>query len=244
MTFTHSSWRALFGLAGSQSIRVLQYAWPALLVLIFFELMIGVSIQWARASLFHSSRSEGYFLFYGILESMTVYALSTLWLIIVVTRIKEAPLQAENSAHRTPAFLSVGVYLKQVVIEDIRRFAGLIFYLTLLIVPGFIHWVRWMFVPFIVIDSRDYEEGRLDALKGSSQLARGHFFRCLFVLILSLLIAELAPSLLWPDTSTPLLQYSAQAAAVALLALPLHLYSISLLYCFFLELKKEKRLHG
>jgi hypothetical protein len=64
----------------------------------------------------------------------------------------------------------------QVLIEQIRALASIIWRVPLLLVPAATQFVRLAFVPMVVRFDRDYRLGRRDALKTSAALTRGHFW--------------------------------------------------------------------
>ena len=65
-------------------------------------------------------------------------------------------------------------HLEQGLIESLRAFLKAIKWGFLFIVPGLIKAIRFQFVSFIVCTHKDYESGKVDALKTSESLTQKH----------------------------------------------------------------------
>ncbi len=81
-----------------------------------------------------------------------------------------------------------------IIIETIRSIAATIIRLPLLILPGIYEWIRLTPVPFLVIFDRDYQAGRIDALKGARELFSKHrwFVVLLLIPVFLIFLAEVA----------------------------------------------------
>lgn len=62
------------------------------------------------------------------------------------------------------------------LIESLRAFFKALLWGFILVIPGLIKMIRYQFVLFVVASSKKYEHGDMDALKGSENLTRGHFW--------------------------------------------------------------------
>ncbi|MFV8259208.1 hypothetical protein ACNQKP_15480 [Bdellovibrio bacteriovorus] len=75
-------------------------------------------------------------------------------------------------------------YLNQMYIETLRAWGKTLQWTLLLIIPGIWKYVELSMVPFVVTSSQAYDEGRIDALKGSAQVVRRRWFVILAILVL------------------------------------------------------------
>jgi hypothetical protein len=66
------------------------------------------------------------------------------------------------------------VTLKPLTIESLRAMGKALLWSFLLIVPGLIKYIRFTFVPYIVLFEQDYRDGKVDALERSEVLVSGH----------------------------------------------------------------------
>lgn len=88
------------------------------------------------------------------------------------------------SVHRGESVLHFfKTYFEQGMIEQMRSWGKAMLWSFLLIIPGIVKFVQYLFVPFVVVFDPSYQKGEVDALKRSQQLARGSFIR-LFLLFL------------------------------------------------------------
>jgi hypothetical protein len=81
----------------------------------------------------------------------------------------------------------------------------LVLFLASLILPGFIRYVRLVFVPYIALFSKKYRADEADAVALSVRLSRGLFGRILFVLIAPLTISAIMGSIKAADDSSVVL---------------------------------------
>lgn len=82
-------------------------------------------------------------------------------------------------AGKSPA--GILVFLKQnfklSLIEMMRAWGNSMTWAFLFIVPGFVYYIRYLFVMFIVCDDAKYAAGEIDALKKSVSLSRGIWWK-------------------------------------------------------------------
>ncbi|ASD63899.1 hypothetical protein [Bdellovibrio bacteriovorus] len=74
--------------------------------------------------------------------------------------------------------------LNQMYIETLRAWGKTLQWTLLLILPGIWKYVELSMVPFVVTSSPQYDEGKVDALKGSALIVRRRWFVILAILIL------------------------------------------------------------
>jgi hypothetical protein len=93
--------------------------------------------------------------------------------------------------------------LKSFFSEYLRMLAQILFFTVLLIIPGLIRYVQLIFVPFVALFSREYRDGKWDAIEASKTLMQGQYARLVGILILGIglgLAVEFAPHILdWND---------------------------------------------
>lgn len=80
-------------------------------------------------------------------------------------------------------------HTKDVSVESIRSLAVSLLWFFLLIVPGVVKYVRYFFVPYVVVADPDYQKGQIDALEESERLVKGISWP-LFIVIVILTVVE------------------------------------------------------
>ncbi len=127
-------------------------------------------------------------------------------------------------------------YTWMLVLEGLRVFVWTLLWTLMLIVPGIIKYARFSLVPFVVMLNDDYDKGRLDALKHSENLTRGHVFGMLILLVL-ITFFDLAYEL---SSLIPGIPATLEVKFIlSLLTLPLSLYSYSLLIEVYGKLEEQ-----
>lgn len=74
--------------------------------------------------------------------------------------------------------------LNQMYIETLRSWGKTLLWSLLFILPGIWKYIELSLVPFVVTSSKDYDEGKVDALKASARIVRRHWFKVLGLLVL------------------------------------------------------------
>lgn len=87
-----------------------------------------------------------------------------------------------------PTLKSRAVELNQLMIETTRSWGQVLGYFLLLIIPGLIRYLQCIFVPFVVLFSKEYAQGRRDALKRSTEIFHKNLFRTLLILMVFQLV--------------------------------------------------------
>ncbi len=87
-------------------------------------------------------------------------------------------------------------YFNQSCIEIVRAWGKVLGWSLLLIIPGFLKYLQYLLVPFVVITDPKYQTGERDALKLSSEIFKKYW--------LSLLIAVIGFQVLWSYLSVDL----------------------------------------
>ena len=89
--------------------------------------------------------------------------------------------------------------LAQLIIESLRVIGYSLCWVQALVIPGVIKYLRWTFVPFIVLFDADYQRGEVDALARSNKIIRGHtlaIFLCFIIFFVYLIVIDLISSTL------------------------------------------------
>ena len=103
---------------------------------------------------------------------------SAAWILVLTVSAQFASNSRPESSPSRP--------FAQVLIEEIRVLASILWRLPLLLFPALFQYVRMAFVPFIVILDPAYARGEVDALKKSQRLSRGRFWLLALTILVSL----------------------------------------------------------
>lgn len=71
---------------------------------------------------------------------------------------------------------------QQMLIETLRVWGKILLYTLFIVIPGFWKWAASIFVPYVVLFSKKYQDGNEDAILGSSQVFKRVWFRTLLIL--------------------------------------------------------------
>ena len=66
--------------------------------------------------------------------------------------------------------------------EEMRSWGQAMAWSLAFVLPGLYKFIQFLLVPYVVCFHPHYEQGKVDALKASAQMAKGHFLR-LFILL-------------------------------------------------------------
>ncbi len=200
-------------------------------------LILGL-ICWLVRYFWGESFPEGY----GIDQQQMIFArlgpaiidmiLSLFLFFIVPLRILDSELERPN----TSLFLWAERDVWPLTLESLRAMGKVILWSILFILPGLYFYLRYLFVPFIVIFNREYKEGQRDALLHSSKLTKGSVgFLMVFILgvmgthFLASSLSELLPLDLKP----------ASTALSILFTLLISMYSISFEFELYRSLETD-----
>jgi len=157
----------------------------------------------------------------------------TLFLFFIVPlRILDAELKRPN----TSLFLWAERDVWPLTLESLRAMGRIILWSALFLLPGLYFYLRYLFVPFVVIFNREYKNDRRDALLHSHQLTQGSVI-FLFILVFGILGPQFLASSL-PE----LLPYQLKPASTALsilFTLLISMYSMSLQFELYRSLETD-----
>lgn len=81
--------------------------------------------------------------------------------------------------------------LNQSLIENVRSYAGILWRVPFLIVPGLLKLIEWLYVPLVVAFDPLYKSGEVDALRRSSELSKQFKLKLLSAVIFSFILPSL-----------------------------------------------------
>ncbi|MEQ1665119.1 MAG: hypothetical protein ABL927_07055 [Bdellovibrionales bacterium] len=91
----------------------------------------------------------------------------------------------ELDAHEPPqSFLAFSKkHIGSLTSEGIRSFAVSLLWLIVFIIPGILKYIRFFFVPYVVVADPQYQTGNRDALEYSNQLVKGKTLSVLLIIV-------------------------------------------------------------
>ncbi len=131
-------------------------------------------------------------------------------------------------------------FLKPLTVETLRSMGRILLWSLLLVLPGLYYYMRYTFVPLVVVLSPAYRDGKVDALKLSDFLTRG-FGLPISIYLIGSSLASYAASLL-KDT-TDILENPLLFIIYFALFLLVEVYFCVVayfLYDYLFEIKKEQ----
>lgn len=132
------------------------------------------------------------------LQALFDLAWGTAWTFLLIRSVKVA-----NSGGSLLDSRSLSDF-NQLLIENIRAVAAMIWRIPFLIVPALVEYVRLTFVSHIVLLDPKYQRGEVDALQRSRDLVKGRFLMILVLMIILSLIPLVSAQLMqggdiqWP----------------------------------------------
>lgn len=130
--------------------------------------------------------------------------------------------------------------LSQIFIETLRSWGKTLLWSLLFILPGLWKYIEYSLVPLVVTSSRDYDDGKEDALKRSSQIVRKHWLKVTGVFVLFHLFFPICLSVFFDSYR---LIWKTPFASLTLSALDTYLLLISI-HILFNIFKSEEKKHG
>ncbi len=126
----------------------------------------------------------------------------------------------------------------QMIFEEIRVAGEVLMGFLLFIFPGFNRLVDYAWVPFVVLFEDEYKEGKLDALKASRFMARGHFWFLSTILSLTALVSFVADYLI-TDGESSIFVKRLPVLISAVICILINLY-FKLFYCALYRHSRER----
>lgn len=187
------------------------------------------------------------------LIQMTLYLFtSSVWLIVITRTLRslhhiEPPSALEVSSDRLPQkqleMPSFLIELNQLLIEQVRVFAAIIWRLPLLLVPAAIEFVRLCFVPMIVLIDGDYQKRRVDPLIESRKLSRGHWTILSLLFCLFEFSESFAGELILHEAPNPMLNHPLASSISILVTMGLKLFASLFFISLFCQMSDKPSLN-
>ena len=74
-------------------------------------------------------------------------------------------------------------YFNQSCIETVRAWGKILSWSLLLLIPGFVKYLQFLLVPFVVALDSKYQNGEKDALKASQEMFKKHWLALLLIVV-------------------------------------------------------------
>jgi hypothetical protein len=175
---------------------------------------------------------EGY-LIVGIIVVVMIQILMTVVGLIIVNQVIH---DVKEGVARSDISKSLSQNLKYVFVEFCRMLVRIILFGVLLIVPGFIQWIKLTFAPFVAQFDEEYKRGKVDALERSRELVKGRFFPFSGVLLLALFLS-IVPSF-WLG-ATELFEKPVLFTMLFFFSMVFELYASIVVYCAYRRLSAQ-----
>lgn len=144
----------------------LQKSLPWILTWVCLDLFIQESVGRALSRVqSHASEMLPWLAALAAAQMMAELILSSIWMVGVVRnfQIGPPPLRALSA-------------LNQLLIENVRALAAILYRIPLFFIPALTEFVRLAYVSYTVIFDPEYWNGRVDAIRRSRELTRGQFW--------------------------------------------------------------------
>lgn len=205
--------------------RLVRQQWPWLLGLTLVQFAAGQYMQYTEDILNQRAAED-----IGLMATTAGASVSfdLMWYAVYISIV----VKAASPRAELISFSQLAQDINQLLIENLRVMARVIFWLPLLILPAAYQYLRLVMVPFVVLDDADYDAGRVDALARSRHITRHHAFVCLLALLLSLLAEPVVRHFVSGDDGALWRNPVGTLAAVPLTAF-VELWSVLALYCLY-----------
>jgi len=140
------------------------------------------------------------------------------------------PLRVMEFDNKAPAgsfWAFTQKHLAALTLESLRSLAITLLWTLLFIIPGIFKYIRYLFVPYVVVADPVYQEGQRDALEYSDQLAKGIGLPLFVLLVILFGLEALHGSLI---ESFPLMENPIPALASGFVLFLVSLYANVLLF--------------
>lgn len=152
---------------------VVQSSWHVLILLYLLEFAASQFFSYGEDYLQSTGREELLFIAsLAFFEFIFTMLWSAVWLLAIASQARTQMTQTQAPQLST----SYATSFNQILIEEVRSLAAILWRTPLFLIPAGVEYFRLALVPFVVILSPGYQQGRVDALVESRRLARGHFW--------------------------------------------------------------------
>ncbi len=129
-------------------------------------------------------------------------------------------------------------YFNQSCIEVVRSWGKILSWSLLFIFPGFIKYLQYLLVPFVVIMDPQYQSGEKDALKTSKEIFKKHWLTLLFA-VLGFQVVWSYFSVVFFDSYRLILNTPLQAVLISFIESMIFLFYILLIFTVINKSPKE-----
>lgn len=186
------------------------------------------------------------FNFVAIMGQMTTSLLEFVVLTILVPlRIIEAQSLTKFNQE---SFISFSQrHMMALTTESLRSLAVVLMWSLLLIIPGLFKYLRYSFVPYVVVADAEYQNGKRDALEYSNALVKGYTLQ-IFVIFAILLAQESARG--WARENFSIVHWPIEALIIGVIFFMMNVFANILLFRIYqlrvavLELREKGASNG
>ena len=220
--------------------------WLPVVELRWWILVLIQFIDYLSKYIFYlSSQQFGWVSFENPISIITANLLQTIihlfvinaWTLVVIATAED--IVCKRSPRDWEAL--VNKYFNQMIIENIRYLAAILWRFPLLVFPALWAYVKNCFFNVIVVADANYDKGKVDALKRSQKLTKGRFFMTALILILITVLPGFLEEQLQPDgpdlIKSPIWVFASQISFFIA-------QTFLLLYFYGVYLNLSKRLDG
>lgn len=162
------------------------------MALVLLQILEGIGSQfltYATDQMFSIGRENiPLMAFIASVELVMSFLLTALWTLAICSAVQE---REEWEA------VPLGSRFNQLMIEQVRGLASVIWRMPLFLVPAIVQYIRLRLLPFIVVLDRAYLRGEVDALQMSRKLSRGHFWLLTAFVVATALLQWIADDLVY-----------------------------------------------
>jgi hypothetical protein len=229
--------RTFFGAAKTATKLILPVFKERWLLFIALELVAFLAAQYFRfAEVQISNQTEENLMMLATNAGLSI-SFDLIWhalffMVVVITTIELSTKRQSGLKRSTETF-------QELLIENIRVVARAIFWLPFLIFPALYKYVRLSMVSFVVLSDDEYQAGKVDALKRSYDVTRGHFLLCGLALLLSTLIEPIVANII-NGGEISILENPVGATLSMPASLFAELWSMIFLFGIYSSLRSEK----
>jgi len=169
--------------------------------------------------------------------AMLELTISMLWSAAWILAITDVADSIWRGRLRPVSFQSsLAHHYHQLLIEQVRALAAVLWRIPLLILPAFGEYIRLVFVPLVVILNGSYEQGETDALQESRALCRGRFWMLTIFMSVSLGTPWFLQSMIHGDSGELLWENPIGVTFSSLMTLFINIFSSAFLWAVFRNL--------
>lgn len=176
------------------------------------------------------------FILLSVLISIFFPLITTSIAVLGVAQIN-GNMDAETSKNEKPSLkilTQTCLHIEQLTIETLRSWGSIMTWGLLFLVPAFFRYLQLLFVPFVVLLSKPYSVGKIDALQESKKILKDRYMVVFGILFIFHLFLPLITTVLF-DQYADLTKTPVAAVLLNILETYLIILSIQILYNVFVN---------